>query len=70
MHNGDIYSGHYYSFQQPTKEPKWYKFNDEEVTEVTADAAINNTFGGEATIVSGSEKPSHANACGYIYFLS
>ena len=47
VHHGDVYGGHYYSFQRPTKEPEWYKFDDESVSKATIEQAIDQNFGGE-----------------------
>jgi len=46
VHSGGVNGGHYYAFIRPTLEKKWYKFNDELVTSVTKDQALNDNFGG------------------------
>eukprot|EP01094_Clydonella_sp_ATCC50884_P014697 TRINITY_DN251_c0_g1_i2.p1 TRINITY_DN251_c0_g1~~TRINITY_DN251_c0_g1_i2.p1 ORF type:complete len:646 (-),score=258.72 TRINITY_DN251_c0_g1_i2:1803-3698(-) len=47
VHSGDVYGGHYYAFVKPTTGPQWYKFDDDRVTKVTNEQAIDENFGGE-----------------------
>lgn len=47
VHSGDVYSGHYYSFQRPLSDASWYRFDDDRVSKVSAKAAMNDNFGGE-----------------------
>jgi len=53
VHSGDVSGGHYYAFIKPTKDPQWYKFDDERVSKASEDSAISDNFGG-----GGEETPA------------
>ena len=61
VHNGDVHHGHYYSYQKPSTNDSWYKFDDEYVNEVESDIAIKKNYGGEKS--SSGVTVSRANAC-------
>lgn len=46
VHAGGAQFGHYYAYIRPTVDRKWFKFNDEIVSVVSEEAAINDNFGG------------------------
>lgn len=46
VHSGGSMCGHYYAFLRISQDPQWYKFDDQNVTKVTADEAIKNNYGG------------------------
>lgn len=58
VHSGSMHGGHYYVYIQPksdswagdkdSREGKWYKFDDDKVTEETRKAAIDDQFGEES----------------------
>ena len=47
VHSGDVHGGHYYAYIRPDCSDKWYKFNDERVTIVSKEEAIESNFGVE-----------------------
>ncbi|EKX50612.1 hypothetical protein GUITHDRAFT_66749, partial [Guillardia theta CCMP2712] len=47
VHSGDVHGGHYFAYIRPDCKSKWLKFNDERVSVVSAEEAIQNNFGGE-----------------------
>ncbi|KAF4731048.1 hypothetical protein FOZ63_027896, partial [Perkinsus olseni] len=75
VHNGNVYGGHYYAFVrpelgQPGGEDKWYRFDDENVTRVTKEAAVDDNFGGptpaefENPFVEADARPAAARSAG------
>lgn len=71
VHNGDVYGGHYYSFQRPTKEPDWFKYDDETVSRANIEQAIDLNFGGEQCNAQMYTKFNRtANACKFFHILS
>ncbi|EAY03425.1 Clan CA, family C19, ubiquitin hydrolase-like cysteine peptidase [Trichomonas vaginalis G3] len=46
VHSGGSMCGHYYAFLRISQDPQWYKFDDQNVTKVSADEAIKNNYGG------------------------
>jgi ubiquitin carboxyl-terminal hydrolase 7 len=47
VHSGSLNGGHYYCFLKPDAESdQWFKFNDNIVTEINKDAALNVGMGG------------------------
>ena len=73
VHSGDVHGGHYYAFIKPTTGPQWYKFDDDRVTAVTAENAIDDNFGGEQLLTTTNfrgerivmKHKKYANACTY-----
>lgn len=63
VHNGDIYYGHYYSFQRPCKNSDWFKFDDEQVTRVNEEQAIDDNFGERNSNGNTKKLNQQANAC-------
>ncbi|OEH74824.1 ubiquitin carboxyl-terminal [Cyclospora cayetanensis] len=47
VHQGDVNSGHYYSFLRPPPGTQWVRFDDDKVYHVSEYAAIGDNFGGE-----------------------
>ncbi|CEI86488.1 Putative Ubiquitin carboxyl-terminal hydrolase [Rhizopus microsporus] len=48
VHTGDTGGGHYFAFVRPTKEEKWFKFDDDRVTPATLKEVLEDNYGGEA----------------------
>lgn len=47
VHYELLQGGHYYAYIRPTTERKWFLFNDEKVSAVDEEKAINDNYGGE-----------------------
>lgn len=47
VHSGDLDAGHYYAFIKPTKDGRFYRFDDDRVTPATDKEAMDENFGGE-----------------------
>lgn len=47
VHYEMLQGGHYYAYVRPTPERKWFQFNDEKVSVVSEQEAIDNNFGDE-----------------------
>ena len=47
VHSGEINAGHYYAFLKPTKNGKFFRFDDERVTRATQREAMEENFGGD-----------------------
>jgi hypothetical protein len=71
VHSGSVHGGHYYCFIRPFfqnteyQQSPWFKFDDEMVTKVTEEEAVNGNFGGE--IRNGWGRLSVANAYMLVY---
>ena len=53
LHEGDVNYGHYFCYARPdhTREPdKWLKFNDQIVTEVSAEHVLEEGYGEEKKV--------------------
>uniref|UniRef100_A0A7S3E714 Ubiquitinyl hydrolase 1 n=1 Tax=Rhodosorus marinus TaxID=101924 RepID=A0A7S3E714_9RHOD len=65
VHSGDVNGGHYYAFIRPNPEDgeKWYKFDDEIVTEAKPKQALDDNFGygGEAMADADNNHPMVTN---------
>eukprot|EP01012_Entosiphon_sulcatum_P035236 TRINITY_DN4474_c0_g1_i1.p1 TRINITY_DN4474_c0_g1~~TRINITY_DN4474_c0_g1_i1.p1 ORF type:complete len:1106 (+),score=261.32 TRINITY_DN4474_c0_g1_i1:871-4188(+) len=46
VHTGGSWGGHYYVYIRPNNGKKWLKFNDEYVTSVTQEDALDRNYGG------------------------
>jgi ubiquitin carboxyl-terminal hydrolase 7 len=57
VHAGGVNSGHYFAFMRPGLDKKWYKFDDEIVTEVSREEAISSNFGGMGRYGHEKSKP-------------
>lgn len=51
VHSGDLNVGHYYALLRPTKQDKWYKFDDDRVTPATLKEVLEENFGGDSNAV-------------------
>ena len=47
VHSGGSMCGHYYAFLRISQDPQWYRFDDQNVTKVTPEEAIQNNYGGK-----------------------
>jgi ubiquitin carboxyl-terminal hydrolase 7 len=47
VHSGDVGGGHYFAMIKPTKEDKWFRFDDERVIPVTHWEVLEENFGGD-----------------------
>lgn len=47
VHSGELNAGHYYAFLKPSKNGKFFKFDDERVTRATNREALEENYGGE-----------------------
>ncbi|CDJ37602.1 ubiquitin carboxyl-terminal hydrolase, putative [Eimeria tenella] len=73
VHQGDVNSGHYYSFLRPAPGTQWMRFDDEKVYHVSEYAAIGDNFGGEElecyNYLRGERKPRTRNKPYNAYIL-
>ncbi|GMF22322.1 unnamed protein product [Phytophthora fragariaefolia] len=64
VHSGDVHGGHYYVFIRPGKHiatsTDWFRFDDDQITRVDEQVAIEGNFGSAGTPVTpvGAEPPS------------
>lgn len=66
VHSGDLNVGHYYALLKPSKEDKWYKFDDDRVTRATMKEVLEENFGGDsntlpAAAVGGGQRLNRFN---------
>ncbi|KAI8047007.1 hypothetical protein BDF21DRAFT_352542, partial [Thamnidium elegans] len=61
VHTGDLTGGHYYSFVRPTKDEKWFKFDDDRVTPASFQQVFQANFGGY------DSSPIHTSAYMLVY---
>ena len=47
VHSGELNAGHYYAFLKPSKNGKFFRFDDERVTRATNREALEENYGGE-----------------------
>jgi ubiquitin carboxyl-terminal hydrolase 7 len=70
VHVGGIHGGHYYAFVRPSAtDSKWYKFDDEKVTQVEEREAVQDNWGGPSVSpygVSGLQKLNSAYMLTYV----
>lgn len=45
VHSGELNAGHYYALLKPTKDGKWYKFDDDRVTPATLKEVLEDNYG-------------------------
>jgi ubiquitin carboxyl-terminal hydrolase 7 len=46
-HSGDLRNGHFSAFIRPGQHAQWFKFDDERVTPVTKQEALEGNYGGQ-----------------------
>ena len=54
VHSGTVNGGHYYAFIRPNTSDEWYKFDDERVSSVGAEQAIEENYGGDMDDYTGA----------------
>jgi ubiquitin carboxyl-terminal hydrolase 7 len=47
VHSGDLHGGHYFALIKPSKDGKWFKFDDDRVTPVTDKEVLEDNYGGD-----------------------
>ena len=47
VHSGDLHGGHYFALIKPTKDGRWFKFDDDRVTPVTDKEVLEDNYGGD-----------------------
>jgi ubiquitin carboxyl-terminal hydrolase 7 len=52
VHSGSVDGGHYCAFIRPTRDNKWFKFDDDKVIPVTLKEVMEDNFGGDSTPVN------------------
>ncbi len=58
VHAGEYGSGHYYAYVRPDiRTNKWYRYDDDRVTEVSFKAVKNDAFGGKVKRSTGRSWP-------------
>lgn len=68
IHSGDVASGHYWSLLRPTKEDKWFKYDDDRVIPILPKDVIEESFGGDAGVM-GRQQRRTARSFTSAYFL-
>lgn len=58
VHAGDLNAGHYYAYLKPTKDGKFYKFDDDKVTPATMREVLEDNYGGDWLLANGRERTS------------
>lgn len=56
VHAGDLNAGHYYAYLKPTKDGKFYKFDDDKVTAATMREVLEDNYGGDWLLANGKER--------------
>ncbi|KAF9113641.1 hypothetical protein BGX27_001116 [Mortierella sp. AM989] len=46
VHSGDLHGGHYFALLKPERDGKWFRFDDDRVTQVTMKEVLNENYGG------------------------
>ncbi|RLN55798.1 hypothetical protein BBJ29_006664 [Phytophthora kernoviae] len=61
VHSGDVHGGHYYVFIRPGKHiatsTDWFKFDDDQITRVDEQTAVEGNFGSLGASLDGSTEP-------------
>jgi ubiquitin carboxyl-terminal hydrolase 7 len=71
VHNGGVHGGHYYAFIRPDGK-QWLKFDDEKVTKVDQNAALEEQYGADADSKNpgfGNNMPPKVARCSNAYML-
>lgn len=62
VHSGDVHGGHYYVFIRPGKDisngTDWFKFDDDQISRVDENVAIEGNFGSAPSTSNNSHPPS------------
>ncbi|KAF9965293.1 hypothetical protein BGZ70_005095 [Mortierella alpina] len=46
VHSGDLHGGHYFALLKPERDGKWYRFDDDRVTQATMKEVLDENYGG------------------------
>lgn len=68
VHSGDVHAGHYYAYIRPSADPEsteWFKFDDEIVTRVSQEEALEDSFGVSQLLTTHSETPYCLTSCSH-----
>ncbi|KAG0040633.1 hypothetical protein BGZ82_000591 [Podila clonocystis] len=49
VHSGDLHGGHYFALLKPERDGKWFRFDDDRVTQVTLKEVLDENYGGGDT---------------------
>lgn len=62
VHSGDVHGGHYYVFIRPAKDiassTEWFKFDDDQISRVDEQVAVEGNFGSSSTVNGHTEQSS------------
>lgn len=58
MHSGDLSGGHYFALIRPSKDDKWFRFDDDRVTPVSKKEVYEENYGDEPLRDSKTVAPS------------
>lgn len=62
VHSGDVHGGHYYVFIRPGKDisnsSDWFRFDDDQITRVDENVAIEGNFGSAPSTAAGASRPA------------
>ncbi|KAF9582420.1 hypothetical protein BGW38_000230, partial [Lunasporangiospora selenospora] len=50
VHSGDLHGGHYFALLKPERNGKWFRFDDDRVTQVTLKEVMDENYGGGDTL--------------------
>ncbi|CAO0799162.1 unnamed protein product [Mucor circinelloides] len=67
VHTGSVSNGHYFAFVRPTKEDKWFEFNDERVTPAALDEVFEANYGGQSKHAKKFKTKRETNAYMLVY---
>ncbi|KAF9438450.1 hypothetical protein BGZ76_007843 [Entomortierella beljakovae] len=57
VHSGDLHGGHYFALLKPERDGKWYRFDDDRVTQATLKEVLNENYGGGESLENMANMP-------------